>query len=120
MQYRPTADELLECIAELLTDEVLPKVPSDIQHKVRVAANLAAMLRAEWALGADADRREHVRLTELLGRDTDLGEQRAELATRLRAGDAGDFETAAWQVLVATSHDELAISKPGHDRWEGA
>lgn len=119
MQYRPTADELLECIAELLTDEVLPVVPAAVQHKVRVAANLANMLRAEWCLGAANDVAEVGRLQTLLGHDGPLDGLRDELSERLRSSDDADFDRAAWHVLVATSHDELAIAKPGHDSWEG-
>ena len=41
MQYRPTAAELLRDISSLLSDEVLEQVSVEVQHKVRVAANIA-------------------------------------------------------------------------------
>lgn len=119
VQYRPTAAELLESIADLLTNEVLPVVPSDVQHKVRVAANLSSILRAESLLGPDADARERERLGKLLGADGSLEALRSSLADRLRASDDSTFYAAAWNVLVATARDELAIAKPGHDGWEG-
>ena len=119
MQYRPTAAELLDAIADLLTNEVLPVVPSEVQHKVRVAANLSGILRDEWRLGPAADERERERLGKLLGADGSLEALRSDLADRLRASDDSAFDTEAWGVLVATSRDELAIAKPGHDGWEG-
>ncbi len=119
MQYRPTARELLATIGDLLDDEFLPALPPELQHKARVAANLARILEREWLLDAGARRREHDRLAVLLGRHGTLEELAAELTVRLRAGADPAFETAAWEVLVAVGRDDLAIAKPGHDAWEG-
>ena len=119
MQYRPTAPELLDAIADLLTNEVLPVVPSEVQHKVRVAANLSTILREEFRSGSAADERERALLSELLASTGSTESLREVLATRLRISDDADFNAKAWDVLVATSRDELAIAKPGHDAWEG-
>ena len=51
MLDRPNASELLETIAELLGDEVLPATSGLLQHKVRVAANLCRILDREARLG---------------------------------------------------------------------
>ena len=120
MQYRPTASELLATIADLLETELLPALPESLQHKARVAANLARILEREERLAPDARQRERDRLGALLGHDGEAAELSAELAARLRAGSDPGFERAAWAVLVAVAHDDLAIAKPGHDRWEGS
>ena len=122
MQYRPTAGELLATIADLIENELLSALPAAHQHKARVAANLARILEREERLAPGAARDERERLGTLLGHDGEVADLSAELVARLRAGegaqDAG-FERAAWEALVAVARDDLAIAKPGHDRWEG-
>ena len=54
MQYRPTAAELLHDISALLSDEVLDQVSVAVQHKVRVAANIAQILEREVTAWIDA------------------------------------------------------------------
>jgi hypothetical protein len=120
VQYRPTASELLATIAVLLDDELLPALPPELQHKARVAGNLARILEREWQLGGSSQVRERERLAALLGHDRDLAALEAEMTARLRAGTDAAFEAAAWQVLVDVARHDLAIAKPGHDAWEGA
>jgi hypothetical protein len=119
MQYRPTAAELLADIADLLDDEVLDAVGGPLQHKVRVAGNLARILEREVRLGPAADAAESERLAALLGREGTLVELRAALAARL--GDPTPFDAdtdrAVHAALVATTRADLAIAKPGHDDW---
>jgi hypothetical protein len=119
VQYRPTASELLGDIATLLADEVLPAAPPELQHKVRVAANLARILEREERLAPGLDARERELLTALVGHDGELGDLRAELVERL-GGDVDDaFERAAWEALVEVTRGDLSIAKPGYDGWEG-
>ena len=124
MQYRPTAAELLASIAELLDDEVIDAVSGPVQHKVRVAANLARILEREAELGPATIERERAVVGSLLQLDaTDsrsLADLRAVLADRLRRGDLGGHdEQTVWDGLVAITRGDLAIAKPGHDRWTG-
>lgn len=120
MQYRPNAAELLQTIADLLEVEVLPAVPPALAHRVRVAGNLARILERESRLGPAADRNEQHLLAGLLGHEGELADQRAELSRRLRTGEDRAFEAEAWQVLVEVVRADLAVAKPGHDRWEGS
>lgn len=126
MKYRPSDAELLDVIAALLEDEVLPVAPPAVQHKVRVAANLTRILQRQQDLEPAALRREGERIAALLGRDDtgDVRRLRTELDRRIRAeawrtADAGDFERQVWDLLVATARDDVAVAKPGHDSWEG-
>ncbi len=120
MSSRPSASELLEAIGELLEDEVMPAVPEELRHKVRVAANLIQILTREWQLRPAQIASEYAVLRDLVGTEADLGELRSELDDRLRPGSAAtpDFDVLAWQALVLIARGELAIVKPGHDRWE--
>ena len=97
MQNRPSAAELLDSLAELLDQTLLPELPPELQHRARVGANLARIQRREVELAPAADRRE------------------ADLRA---AGPDGD-EQALWEALVEVVRGDLAIAKPGHDGWEG-
>lgn len=96
MQYRPSAAELLESLAELLETTLLPALPPALQHRARVGANVARIVGRECELGAATAQRE--------------GELRADV-------DGGD-ELTRWQALVEVVRADLAIAKPGYDRWE--
>lgn len=124
MQYRPTASELLETIASLLADEVVDQLRGPVQHKVRVAANVASILAREAELAPGNAERE-ARLTRVLldlpdHDSTPVLDLRRRLAEALRAGSLpshGDDEV--WEALLAITRDDLAIGKPGHDSWIG-
>ncbi|MEU1521454.1 DUF6285 domain-containing protein [Nocardia rhamnosiphila] len=97
MQNRPTAAELLESLAELLEDTLLPALPPDLQHRARVGANLARILGREAELGPAAAAREQ------------------ELLAAVPVGD----DDALWRALTEVVRADLAIAKPGYDSWEG-
>lgn len=118
MNLYPNATDLLQAIADLLDGEVLPAVPAELAHKVRVAANLARIVGREIELAGPAGESERQGLVSLLGHDGPLTELRAELSARLREGDPA-LEREAWRLAVEVTRDELAVVKPGHDRWEG-
>jgi hypothetical protein len=117
VQFEPDAPTLLAAIGTLLDEQVLVAVPPDLQHQVRVAAHLARLVERELRLGPEADARERLLLSELLGEDVD--DPGAELAERLRHHDDPQLERAAWPVLVEIARLDLAVAKPGHDSWEG-
>ncbi|MEM7092454.1 MAG: hypothetical protein AAF567_05595 [Actinomycetota bacterium] len=95
---RPTAAELLEIIAETLSDSVVPATAPHAQHQARVAANLARMLARE--LGS-------------------APEPMPSLPSNLV--DADDATAAAAFVEVqALVQAKLAINKPGYDTHDAA
>ena len=67
MQDRPTAQELLRTIGDLLQGEVLRATEGALQHQVRVAGNLCRILERELALGTELDAGEVELLAGLLG-----------------------------------------------------
>ncbi|WP_157555315.1 hypothetical protein [Nocardia crassostreae] len=97
MQNRPSAAELLEALAELLEGTLLPALPPALQHRARAGANLARIVGREVELGAEARLRE------------------SELLATVPEGD----ERALWEALTEVVRADLAIAKPGYDRWEG-
>ncbi len=118
MNLYPNAAELLRAVAALLDDEVMPAVPAELAHKVRVASNVARIVGRECELAEPAANAERLALAGLLGHDGPLAELRSELSARLRHGDPA-LEHEAWRVAVEVTRQELAVVKPGHDRWEG-
>jgi hypothetical protein len=124
MQYRPTAAELLADIAALLDDEVLDALSGPVQHKVRVAANLARILEREFLLADVHAAHERQLIAGLFGLPahdpTPLPDLRARLAETLRQGQIpGRTDAEVWDALAAMTRDDLAIAKPGHDSWTG-
>jgi hypothetical protein len=117
VEDRPTAAELLDTIEELLQDEVLPVVSGPLQHKVRVAANLASILAREARLGPDIARNEQTRLAALLGHDGPLEELNAELSERLRTADDA-FLATSLPVLRDSVLAKLEVDKPGYASWD--
>ena len=117
MQFVPEAGDLLAAIGRLLDERVLNAVPPDLQHSVRVAAHLAHLVEREVRLGPANAAREDELLAGLLGGEVD--DPQAALAERLQHHDDEAFEALVWPVLVEITRNDLAVSKPGHDVWEG-
>jgi hypothetical protein len=114
-QDRPTAAELLSAIADMLRDEAIPaldRTDPRLGFQMRVAANSLAILEREARLGPDADRREHERLRQLLGRDGSLDALNRELARQLRTGERDESDAALMAHLEATIADKIAIANP--------
>ncbi|WP_039799924.1 DUF6285 domain-containing protein [Nocardia araoensis] len=95
MQNRPSAAELLDSLAELLEETLLPALPAGLQHKARVGANLARIVRREIESGPAAAERER------------------ELLAAVAEGD----DEQLWAALVSVVRADLAIAKPGYDEW---
>jgi hypothetical protein len=124
MQPRPTAIEILTVVAEVLERDIVPALSGPAQHHARVAANLVGIVERELRLGPDLTERELAMLRDALGEEVTapgLVDARARFAAALRAGAADDphAEATTWERLFASVRDDLAISKPGHDGWQG-
>ncbi|MBO0854533.1 MAG: hypothetical protein J2P18_12280 [Nocardia sp.] len=96
MQYRPTATQLLDAVAQTLDEELLPELPDRLRHTARVAAHLVRMVGREVELGPQAAAREAELVSEVDG--------------------PGDLD---WEALAEIVRADLSICKPGYDRWEG-
>ena len=119
MQDRPTAQELLSTIADLLEGDVLTSTHGALKHQVRVAGNLCRILGREAALSPGHDAREIRLLAQVLGVESegrDSASLSDELAQRLRLAPDPDpeLEARAWSALVEIVRAKLAIAKPGH------
>ena len=88
---RPTADELLEVIADTLSDQVVPATAPHAQHYARVAANLC----------------------RILARELVSPEAAVELPVLIDVDD--DAAASAYHDVVALVRAKLAVNKPGYD-----
>jgi len=124
MQPRPSAIEILSVVAEVLERDIVPALSGPAQHHARVAASLVGIVERELRLGPEQREREAAMLADALAdrvSPDDLVAARARFAASLRAGAADDDTANAetWARLFASVRDDLAISKPGHDGWQG-
>jgi hypothetical protein len=115
VQDRPDADELGAALARFLLEEVRPAVPRELRFQLLVAANAAAILGREAAVG-DAPIAERARLVRLM---PDLPEEaraaQRELARAIRAGALDDRWDEAVEVLRESVRAKLAVAHPGYD-----
>ncbi len=119
MQDRPTAEQLIEAVAQFLRDRVLPATQGPLAFHARVAANALDIARREAMLAPAAEARERSELAVLLQADPNADS--ALLKRRLCdeiARDAMDLQTpgltdALWRITL----DKLAIDQPSYETY---
>lgn len=113
MQDQPPAPRLLEAIADLLGERVVPIVEDRaLAHEVRVAASLCRILAREAEMDGEIDERQRTALARLVGERGDTAALEAELAERLADGAGIDADLlAALRVLVG---GKLEVARPGY------
>jgi hypothetical protein len=115
MQDRPDAEELGAALARFLLEQVRPAVPRELRFQLLVAANTAAILGREAAIG-DAPAAERARLARLLPNlPDDARDAQRELASDIRAGALDDRWDEAVEVLRESVRAKLAVAHPGYD-----
>ena len=108
MNDRPTASELLQVVAQLFDDELLPALEGSLQYRVRVAANLTKIRERQARLGVATLTRERTLLCGVLGlRPEGLGTD-------------PELERRAHAALLEIARDKLAIARPGYDDYESS
>lgn len=110
MKDSPSSIELLEAVANALTDHVLPETSGQTRHTVRVAANLCRIVGRELAGadGAEADRA----VVELLGGGPD--DDLARLLDERLQADNPTFDAALADFLFADVCRRVDVAKPGY------
>lgn len=103
---RPTLDELLEAVEELLRDEVMPATTGRTSFLARVAANVVATVAREAALGpAQAERRAR----ELAAAGV---ASESALAAAIAAGHFDAHEPALHDLLASAVAAKLTVANP--------
>ncbi|MET0429010.1 MAG: DUF6285 domain-containing protein [Microvirga sp.] len=114
MLDKPPGDTLVEAVARLLRDEVLPALDGALSFKVRVAANVLDLVQREMAGGARSDIEECARLRALTGRDGETDALNRVLCAGIRDGDISLATPGLSDHLWATTLAKMAIEQPGY------
>jgi len=116
MQDRPDAEELGAALARFLLEQVRPAVPRELRFQLLVAANTAAILGREAAVGDAPAAEERARLARLLpGLPEEARAAQRELARAIRSGTLDDRWEEAVAVLRESVRAKLAVAHPGYD-----
>lgn len=114
MLDKPSGDRLLEAVARLLRDEIMPALDGALAFKARVAANAIDLAIREIAGRTDLEAAERDRLARLLGHDGDLAELNGRLCEAIRGGsvtlDTPGLSAHLWQSTLG----KLAIEQPSY------
>jgi hypothetical protein len=114
MLDKPPGETLVQAVARLLRDEVLPSLGGALSFKVRVAANVLDLVQREMAGGALADVEERARLQELTGCDGKTDALNRMLCTKIRNGEISLSTPGLSEHLWATTLAKMAIEQPGY------
>ncbi|MFN3713657.1 MAG: DUF6285 domain-containing protein [Alcanivoracaceae bacterium] len=117
MRIQPDGANLLDTVATLLRDQILPDAPADQQYALRMAVNAIGIARRQLANGDRIEQQQRVRIARLLALGTSEDPER-ELARRVREGAArhnSDLQTMLWQVTeqrVRESAPRYLVQEP--------
>ena len=118
MLDHPRGPALLDAVARLLRDVLLPALPpGNAAFQARVAANAVDLAAREMRLGPAADAAALDRLQALLKHaagGASLDALDAELALAIRSGAIDDQDPALRAHLWDSTLDKLAIDQPSY------
>ena len=110
----PRGPDLLQTVARLLREQLLPQLPAGAAFQARVAANALDLAVREWQLAPAAEAAALQRLRALLGQDGTPAALECELCRRIADGRIADADPALLDHLWAGTLDRMAIDQPGY------
>jgi Domain of unknown function (DUF6285) len=116
----PRGPALLDAVATLLREVLLPQLQGNAAFQARVAANAVDLAAREMRLGPAADSAAADRLLALLQHAGPLDAQAAALALAIRSGAIDDQDPALRAHLWASTLDKLAIDQPSYAPYRRA
>lgn len=120
MQDEPKPPEILDAVARLMRETVMPAVDPRTAFLVRVAANAIDLVKRQIALQPEADRSEHERLVLLLGREGSLAELNRALCEAIEEGKISLETPGLAPHLWATTMEKLAVDQPSYAAYQRA
>ena len=122
MLDHPRGPALLDAVARLLRDVLMPQLPagSAAAFQARVAANAVDLAAREMRLGPGAEAQAAQRLQALLQHSGPPDALEAELALAIRSGAIDAQDPALREHLWATTLDKLAIDQPAYAPYRRA
>lgn len=120
MLDHPRGPALLDAVARLLREVLIPQLPPGAVFQARVAANAVDLAAREMRQGPDAEAAAAMRLQALLQSDGPLPALEEQLALRIRNGEIDDQSPALREHLWASVLAKLAIDQPGYAPYRRA
>ncbi|NDG41654.1 MAG: hypothetical protein EBY28_20315 [Betaproteobacteria bacterium] len=114
----PHGADMLDAVARLLRDTLIPQLPADTVFQARVAANAVDLVAREIRLSAAAQTDATLRLKALLSLDASLPALEIELAKRIREGQVGADTPGLMDHLWATTLAKMAIDQPSYASYK--
>lgn len=118
MRMQPDGTNLLDSVASLLREQVLPGAVASERYALRMAINAIGIARRQLANGEGQEQREHAALTELLGSGGDHDQLARLLAQQVRAGAVRD-NPALRALLWQMTEQRVRESAPRYLEQEG-
>ena len=124
MLDHPRGPALLDAVAALLRDVLMPQLQGNAAFQARVAANAVDLAAREMRLGPAADAAAADRLQALLQQPGNppptLDALEAELALAIRSGAIDPQSPDLRAHLWASTLDKLAVDQPGYAPYRRA
>ena len=117
MQDQPYPRELLEVVAKMLREVVLPQVSGRTVFDLRVAINAVDLVARQLAHSEKSDTDELARLSRLLGRSGNLDELNQALSQAIESGKQTLENPALREHLWATTLEKLQIDQPNYSAY---
>ncbi len=117
MHNKPSAEALLDIIAEFLRKEAAPRLTGHTAFHARVAANAVDIVRRELLLSPPALAAERERLARMLGTDGDLETLNRLLCERIASGEIGIDTPGLVDHLWTVTLDKLAVDQPNYSSY---
>lgn len=114
MLDEPTPIEILEVVAALIRDQLVPQLPPDAVFHARVAANAIDLVRRQLETGDALERASHGRLQALLGHDGAAADLERELSQRIRSGSLTETTPGLLEHLMAVTLAKMSIDQPSY------
>jgi hypothetical protein len=115
----PTPVEILEVVAAMIRDQLVPQLPPDAVFHARVAANAIDLVRRQLQTGDALEAASLVRLQQLLGpqlldQQGDAAALERELCERIRSGSLTTDSPGLIDHLMACTLAKMSIDQPSY------
>jgi hypothetical protein len=110
----PTPIEILEVVAAMIRDQLVPQLPPDAVFHARVAANAIDLVRRQLQAGDALEAASLERLQQLLGLQGDAPALERELCERIRNGSLTTDSPGLIDHLMACTLAKMSIDQPNY------
>lgn len=116
----PNPIEILEVVAAMIRDQLVPQLPPDAVFHARVAANAIDLVRRQLESGEALEQASHERLQSLLGREGKAADLEQELSQRIRSGSLTADSPGLIEHLMAVTMAKMSVDQPSYASYRQA